>query len=246
MERKKLANRLLKLWFTEKEAELYLTLLEIGESTVLKISKSCTIKRATLYNVLDSLENKGLVRMSLEWSKSSFIAESPEQLERLIEEQERVLQEFLPELQEIYNGSSHSESIKFYRWKKAMYAAYSSLYDSLSATEDYLVFWDIQSWYETEPIFFQEWLKKRKKIVRTGKSIFTDSEMAQKFLTHQWNLETRVKVLHSKKKFRAIQLVTWKKIFLHKTGIPYLVIVIEDPSVVGLYKQMFEFLWEGI
>ncbi len=243
---KRLWNHLQKLGFSEKEAEVYLTLLSIGESSVLQISKSCSVKRATIYNILDILEKKGIVRLQVDWGKSTFIAESPKYLESLIEQQKKELSEFLPELEKLQQWSSSSQAIKFYRGKEAMYLAYDKLHASLKPSDDYLVFGDIASWFDTDRDFFSKWLEKRKKVIRSWRSIFTDSQMAQKFLQNQWNLETRVKIIHSKKNFHAIKLITSKQVFLHKTWLPHLVITIEDSAVVALYKQMFEVLWESL
>lgn len=239
-------TKLISFGFSQKESEVYLTLLQIGSSSVLEISRSCSVKRATIYAILESLEKKWLVELDLTQDKHRYRAEHPNYIEQMIENQKKELSSLLPELESIYSWEASSNAIKFYRGKQAMYKAYADLLNYLKPSDDYLVFWDLQSWYETDPDFFQSWPEKRKKQNRWGRSIFTDSPMAQEYQKKQWEYETQVKVLKSQKDFHAIKLVTSHHIFLHKTWKPYLVIMIEDPNMVKLYKEMFEVLWEAL
>lgn len=65
-----------KLGLTTSEAKVYLALTQIGESQIGLISKATGIQRTHLYQVLRSLEKKGLVEKEID-TNSKYKAESP-------------------------------------------------------------------------------------------------------------------------------------------------------------------------
>ena len=50
------------LGLSEKEAEIYLALLELGTGTVVEVAKKSGVKRPTAYLVLDELKKMGYIR----------------------------------------------------------------------------------------------------------------------------------------------------------------------------------------
>ena len=79
-ENNELKSTLLNLGFGEKEAIVYVSLLELGKGTVSQISRKAGINRTTGYEILDSLLNKGVVNLSGKEPKAEYAAESPESL----------------------------------------------------------------------------------------------------------------------------------------------------------------------
>src|SRR3989338_10061299 len=91
--------------FSEKEADVYVALLELGKGTVTKISLQAGINRTTGYDILGSLVNKKLVSVSGKEPKQEYAAEPPravtEYLKRQIaqtEERIKRAEGIIPEL----------------------------------------------------------------------------------------------------------------------------------------------------
>ena len=63
-----------------KEIDIYLGLLQVDSSSVLELSKKTKILRTSIYSVLDSLIEKGLVSEIKKGKKSYFQAEPPERI----------------------------------------------------------------------------------------------------------------------------------------------------------------------
>ncbi len=78
---------LVSLGFSEKEANVYLALLELGSRTVSPIARSANINRTTAYDILETLVAKGLVSISGKEPVQEYVAESPEKVLKLIEEE---------------------------------------------------------------------------------------------------------------------------------------------------------------
>src|ERR1019366_3351550 len=70
--------------FSQKEVLVYLALLELGRGTVTQISRKAGINRPTGYHILASLESKELVKVSGKEPKQEYIAESPDQIEKML------------------------------------------------------------------------------------------------------------------------------------------------------------------
>lgn len=93
---------------SDKEARVYAAALELGPSPVQAISKKAEVNRATTYVQIATLSNRGLMTTYEQGKKTFFVAESPERLSALYEEElhmlrdkERALQELLPELKRL-------------------------------------------------------------------------------------------------------------------------------------------------
>src|SRR3989344_8602544 len=73
------------LGLSDKEALIYLALLQVDGATALDLSKKTKINRSTVYVVIDALLKKGLVSETTVGKKTQFQAESPESIRTYIE-----------------------------------------------------------------------------------------------------------------------------------------------------------------
>ena len=102
---------------SSKEARVYLAAIELGESSVLKITKKADIKRPTTYIVLESLIGKGLISRTPRGAATLYLAEDPEILITTLKDRTAKLQNVLPELKSIYNKKVGKPKICFYEGK---------------------------------------------------------------------------------------------------------------------------------
>lgn len=66
--------------FSESEANVYLTSLEMGPSSVQDIAKRAKVSRVTTYAMIEALSKRGLMSSVEKDRKKMFVAESPERL----------------------------------------------------------------------------------------------------------------------------------------------------------------------
>ena len=78
------AKYLIEIGLSEKEAEVYLSLLEGDSYSILVLSKKTKINRTTIYSVIKSLSEKGLVSETTINTKTNYHAESPDRLESFV------------------------------------------------------------------------------------------------------------------------------------------------------------------
>jgi HTH-type transcriptional regulator, sugar sensing transcriptional regulator len=116
-----LASQLKSLGLSDKEAKVYLAMLELGPATVMDISTKAGINRPTTYVEIDSLRKRGLAAAHKKGSKRLFGAESPEQFEfylvremQAIDEKKELLGKMLPDLKAMYNLGEKKPQVRFF------------------------------------------------------------------------------------------------------------------------------------
>jgi HTH-type transcriptional regulator, sugar sensing transcriptional regulator len=103
-----------KLGMTEKEAMLYLKLLELGSSGANSLSKRINENRTSTYSLLQSMEKKGFLTFFLKKNVKYFVATDPSILVNHYLEGAKGLQALLPELLAIHNAHGQKPKITFY------------------------------------------------------------------------------------------------------------------------------------
>ncbi len=129
------------LGFSEGERTTYLTLLEMGASNVIDITKKSKLSRQTVYNSLDTLIEKGLISTVQKGKKKNYIAEDPEKIltyvrrkEHELAEQGRDFERMLPELK--LKKSTSQTIVKVFEGKEGALAVLQDV-ASLKASEAY-------------------------------------------------------------------------------------------------------------
>lgn len=134
---------------SEKEAKIYLALLQVDRDTVQELSKRTKVNRTTVYPVLESLQKKGLVSEVQEDKKIEFMAEPPERLETFAERQkvmfaERVarLKDIIPQIKSIERGQGERPVAKYFEGRDGAISAYEEFYSFDPETEEdgYFIF----------------------------------------------------------------------------------------------------------
>jgi predicted transcriptional regulator len=78
---------------SDKEAKVYLAALELGQSTAQVIAAKATVQRPTTYIAIESLVQKGLMSSIVKGKKKYFVAEAPDRIHSMIQQQEHELRE---------------------------------------------------------------------------------------------------------------------------------------------------------
>ena len=125
----KFESNLKLLGLSDKEAKVYLALLELGATTVIQIAQKAGVNRPTAYVQIETLTGLGLVSSYMKGKKRFFAAEPPERLGELIElkkseikDQQDRLQEILPELEMLFTTSGERPIVRFFEGREGIKA----------------------------------------------------------------------------------------------------------------------------
>ncbi|MEJ0053750.1 MAG: helix-turn-helix domain-containing protein [bacterium] len=244
--RESLRKMLIRSGLNDHEAVVYLSMLELGPSTVLKISRQSGVKRTTIYAVIESLRAKGLVGIEEPGLKRIYVAENPTRLERILDEQKHALQSFFPELQALYSLRGNNSIIRYYVGTEAMRSVYDELLAELKSGDDYYVFGDPERWDAFDKDYFKSFIARRLRINLKAKIALIPSEVAKSYKLNEKNFREEVRLLPKGTRLDANMLITPRKIVIHPLTYPITTIVIETDALVRMQQELFMVTWEGL
>jgi len=108
------------LGFNKNEAKVYFAVLELGESTVLPISKKASIKRTYCYDILNDLLKKGAISCTEKRGRRRYSAVEPAMIQKLFEAKVQKFESILPQLQNIYQKTSTRPRTRYLEGKKGI------------------------------------------------------------------------------------------------------------------------------
>jgi len=121
-----LEKYLQEIGLNEKEAAIYLALLQVDNASVVDLSKKTKINRSTVYVVVEGLMKKGLVTETQIGKKVHYQAESPERLESFVERQKVVFEErskrladIIPQIKGVQREQGQRPVLKYFDGREA-------------------------------------------------------------------------------------------------------------------------------
>lgn len=240
-----------KLGLSDKEAKVYLALLELSEAPVQKIAGKAKVNRATTYVILESLHKKGAVTTLEKNKKVMFAAESPRTLLSLFKSQEQELRDkqeefkkILPELEAIFNLAIERPIVRFFEDIEAVRIIREEIIASGAK-----VIYDIYSLEYVNQIYSlfskeenNDFLKKRKELGITIKAIYTSD--TGPFKEFQLKGERKF-VPKDKFPFSADILIYKNKVALTTLRGKIITVIIESKEIADTLRIVFELAWLG-
>lgn len=170
-----LEKYLQEIGLSEKEAQIYLALLQVDNESIQDLAKRTGINRTTVYPVLETLEKKGLVSEVQIGKKTHYEAAPPERLETFVERQRAVLEEhsqrlkeIVPQIKSLQREQGERPIIKYFDGRDGVISAYEEFYN-FETKEEKDGYFILNSDLLSEVFSEQEFEKFRK--IRKGKKI---------------------------------------------------------------------------
>lgn len=230
------------LGLNEKQAKIYLALLELGKATVVEVAKQAGLKRPITYVVLDDLKNKGLVSEIPEKKRKLFAAEDPAFLEKNSRQNLVEFHEMLPLLRARYNRGAKPR-IRFYDNKDAIENLYYN--EIFPAEKIYFYGTSVKKLNEVWPkmltILDSYWLPKNKKNSKNTLEI-VGNEPDDIVYARKYSSLRQVRILPPGKKFLADSAIAGDKILITSLDNMFAV-MIESPDLADTYRAVIELAW---
>jgi len=232
---------LTKIGLTQRESEAYLALLKLKEALVSEISKKTKENRSHLYDTLKSLIDKGLASYVVKNGKKYFRSAPPEKLLDYIQEKQKLIEESLPELHELYKPQFNHPIVEVYEGKEGVKTV---LKDVLRERKEWLCLGSTGKSEELVPFFLEHFHKQRIKQKIPLKVIYNDDEYGRergkKIFTQKFSqvryMEKRsptTTYIYGEK----VVIIIWEKEKL-------VAVMIKDFDVAESYRSYFEAMWK--
>jgi len=229
-----------KFGLSEKEAQVYVACLELGNGSALRIAEKAKQPKSTTYDVLKNLSKKGMVTMYIKKKTKYFSTSDPIILKKTIQKQKEALESMWPELQALYNTAPHKPTVKFYEGKSGFRFVMNEI---LNEAKELISLSSIEDVWSTFSDFFPEFPEERTKRRIPIRIISRDSKKArERQKTGRAQLRT-VKIMQTDIPFKSMLMIWNNKIALMSLGDDVIILIIESRDLVLTFKAMFELLW---
>jgi len=240
-------TKLLELFgLTDKEAKIYIALLQLGPASPAAIAKKAALNRSTSYVLLDDLVKKEFISL-VAGKKRIFKAEDPNKLQLRIRSNTAEFDRSLPLLLNLMNSEQDKPLVRFFTDLPGIKQAYrESLL--LAPKSEILAFGSAEAVETKLKGFIEDYLKMRVDKGITVRAI-TSADEGGKLVASRDKLELRQTRLLKPSVFTE---KTEINIYAHKIMIisleegELLAIIIESKILTESFRQMFEIIWSSL
>jgi sugar-specific transcriptional regulator TrmB len=235
-----LMSILQQLGLKERESEVYLALLELGEASVQEIARKAKLQRPNCYVILESLAKQGLVSFQVKGNGRRFAAEDPDRLLMLLKEKEQLLASVLPQLKSLHNLAPGKPRVRFYEGKEMIDHLYEEIlrgewYDCLYAPESVTAVWG--SGYVTN---FGRKSAERGMRVR---ELIAGTDKNPPYASHYHSPQQEIRFLPPSAKSSTDFILFANKVALVAYEPEIHALVVEDSGIIQTLQLMFNSAW---
>jgi len=236
-------------WMSEKEAKIYLTVLELWSAPASTIARHTEEKRTTVYALLKKLIWDGVVQELKRKNISYFSAISPELLLKHIENKVDWFKEIVPILLELSSTKWSKPKVSYFEWSEGMRKLFEDF--SWSTVDMRAVLWTPKYFHEKFSDKIQVYRRARKKNKLKSLRIFCDHQADKEYKKYlsdwdkEFNRETRL-VGNLTYDITADINIYWPDkisfLFFDESWVPHILIIENKDMYQSLYS-LFEIVW---
>ncbi len=238
---KSLIQTLGNLGLTDKEAKVYISLIEIGTNVVSRIAEKARINRVTTYDILEKLKEKGFISSFTKQKIKYFTATDPEIVASNFDQKNRAFKDSLPELKRLKGETAHPR-IQYFEGLEGIKAIYE---DTLNAKTEILNFSNSEEIRKIWPTYDKDYVEKRakKKIYLKG---VIPSDEAGKLVKSQDALYHREMRLIEKTKYNFTNEINIydDKVAIISFADELIGMIIESHEIAETQRAIFQMVWE--
>lgn len=231
-----------------KEIKAYLSLLRLQKASPHQVAKESGLERTTVYKLLDSLSERGLVSKSAIGKRVTYAAESPKQLKLMLNKQESVVEQILPFLSALQGSKGTKPVIKFYEHQDGIRQV---LRDSLNCQEkirrDFAFVENVVELFGLRFLhkYIEDRVKKKIKVksLRRMPSGLNISEKDWYLKKDNKSILREVRYLPQNTRFEPLIIIYDHVVAIISSKKESYAIVIESPEFSQAMKTLFDIAW---
>ncbi|MBS3072074.1 hypothetical protein J4408_03720 [Candidatus Pacearchaeota archaeon] len=230
---------------TQNESLVYLSLLRIGKATSSKIVKKANISGGKIYETLEKLIHKGLVKTIIENGVKNFMANKPEMLIEYIKDKEKdlhkkedELKKILPQLKSLKEHNYKLENISLVNGFNGIKPL---IYESLEKAQIIKIMGVTSGKDIKFNNFWRTWHRERVALKKKAKIIFSDRD------TDYWRFFKKLKYTEVREILHLTPsaiLIIDEEIFIFSYEEDLTCIHINFKSITKSFSEFFDDLWK--
>lgn len=243
-----LYESLVKSGLSENESKVFLVLLELGKGTVTQITRKAGLNRTTGYDILDSLVIKGLASISGKEPKQEYLAESPDKITRLLENQieDKKIQlekikNILPEMKSLHNVVGRPK-VRFYEGMQGLKDVYE---DTLTSHEEIRAYATVDDMHQAMPGYFSTYYKRRSKKNISIRAIIPATPVGKARTSKDIEEKRQTRLIPADKYYFSPEINIYDNKVMIASWREKLGIIIESAEIADAMKKTYELAWIG-
>ncbi len=230
-----------RIGLSDKEASVYMALLELGTASVMSISQKAGLKRPGTYLILDDLEARGLVSQVPQNKKALYTAEAPEKLFSDLQKKQELLKRFLPNLEAIHNQKKEKPQVQLFQGKEGMLEVYEKIY----AHGEVLFFATLGDLERVLPQVTKEVTRRGMEHKLKIREMLTGSEADQEYLRKIKTDEYyQVRLTSPGQQFLTDNAIFGNSVAFFSFNVQLFAVVITSREITGSIKTLYDMAWQ--
>ena len=233
------------LGLNEKEAAVYLALLQLGRGSAYSIAAKSKLKNPTTYVILDELIKKGLVQRVPRVRKQLYVAMSPEQAFAAAEEKLSLAKHKLPELLALTKGEKAKVSAVYFEGVEGIKQLMEYRLKEM-AGEESVAFWATDKNVDPEltKYFQDEWAPKMKRLGITMRGIVPNDPVLKPYRDVDEKFHRNIKTVTFEQYSSEVAIDVLGDVVRIQDYKNLQGIAIESPDVAKTMREIFEMVWK--
>ncbi len=228
---------------TEAEAQVYLALLELGSSPAGPIIRKTSMHRATVYDALRKLMEKGFASFVIKGKKKHFEASDPKAIVSFLSDRENELRRVLPRLESRRSLSRQQQEVTVYQGVKGIWTVMQNILEELKGGGVYYNFGVSGLFRSVMGRYWDIWQKRKKKLRIKAYCIF-DASVKEKdpYLLEHYFGKSRFHPPHYRTLTDTLIYKDTVVMFIWSAKPPIAVVIKNKENAEG-YRNQFLFMW---
>ncbi|HRY82469.1 MAG TPA: helix-turn-helix domain-containing protein [Candidatus Moranbacteria bacterium] len=235
---------LIELGLSEQEASIYLALLKIGGSIASKIAKEAGMQRTAVYPILKTLAHKNCILVYFRKNKKFYYAQKPQKLLSVFENKIKGFESIIPFLESAEKKKETIFGLQFVETKEELQQFYLNVLEDYK-NKSYCIVGNVNAWEEGQSEFLHQYRLDRAKAKIKTKALLTHSSRRLNPTDNKKYLR-EFKYLPEKYEFNCTMDIFDDKISVVSPNLSSMAVIISIPEMVGIFKAMFEIIWDTI
>jgi sugar-specific transcriptional regulator TrmB len=241
-------NHLLQqLGLSEKAAQVYMALLELGDATVSSLATKASLNRTTLYDILPDLVQRGLVSRVAGKKKDTYAPEPPEKLVLMVEEKVLRAQEELAAAKKVASTlklltvkQPNAPKVQLFQGKPGIKSLYE---DTLLSAEVIRSFSSTESLEGFDQAYLHRYYKRRAQKKVFIKAIINDVPTAHEYQKEDATLYRELRIVPKGKMDIRPEVYVYDNKVAFFSLREELAVLIESYDIATALKKLYDLAW---
>lgn len=231
---------------SESEAKVYLAALKVGKGTAYEITKVTNLKRPTVYVIIDSLVQKGLITTQPQKGRTLCLPVAPRRLVDMWKGRVESLEAIQPDLNVFYRQSEIQPKVQIFEGEKGVDSVYNELPPLESKGDEILLFGSIRAIENGFNYLFPRWERAFKNKKNKVKELLNAEPDLENYLNQRTILDNpnyEIRVMDNDVFGKTDNIIFQDKLAIFSLDKELFVTTIQSEEIVKTYRALFDAAW---